>query len=895
MGFPPDVFQKNTDMQKRIMALAAALCACVLSLAYERPLGLRCERQLSKALTDSPSPRLSWVANTNQTAYQVIVSKSRPRLDRNVGDAWDSGKVPSNESLFVPYEGAELEAMTDYYWKVRVWDENDVASEWSDVGAWTTGMLDDSDWKAMWIGAPWQEDERGKWYTTSPMFRKEFTVEKGIKEAKAFICGLGWFEMSLNGRKVGQEYFSPGFTDYTARPYLAEHPRIPLDPAVTAHRTLYVCHDISRDLKIGRNAVGVLLGNGYFHSNPGSQKNENYGVPRLICQIELLYENGRREVIVSDESWKAKESPIVFNDLYEGEIFDASKAIAGWDRPGLDDSSWENAVPRKAPDGKLTASAGPADKVTERLAPVKLERVGEKSWKVDFGKEISGWIRFSRIRANEGDTLKVKYLSESPNGRYEYVFSGGAPVWTAPKFTWFAFREAEISGVRNLSEDNIMAEVIHSDVPVNSEFSCSNTLFMKVNEIWRRSQMNNMHCGVASDCPHRERLPYTGDGQVAMAITLANFDAQAFYGKWLDDIRGSQNPKTGYVPNGAPWEPYCGGGPAWGAAICVMPWEYYKWYGDRKALAENLDAMKAFSSYLMSWRTEEGVISVNMKTPDGKEMYWYNLGDWAPSYKNPDESLVHTFYAWLCLDITSKAAEALGDEKTAFDYALMAANVRSAFHQVFYDASAKSYGDFGSDVYALYMGVPKDRHEDVRTSLREQLETKYGRHLNTGMLATRFLFETLSENGLGDLAYDIMNQRDFPSFGHWIEQGATTTWEQWDGGNSHDHPMFGGGLTWFHKTLAGVDTDPAEPGFRHVIIKPIPTAKLNMARYVTMTPYGELASEVSHDGEKVSVKVRIPEGSHATVYVPKSVEAMSRPFSEDNYTIHEVGAGSFSF
>jgi alpha-L-rhamnosidase len=865
------------------------------------PTNLECEYQENDVMIDTQTPRLSWLNSEEQSAYRIKVYSGNDLI-------WDSGKTASKESHLVAYSGPAMNSMTDYYWRVRCWNGNGRASKWSAMAKWTTGMFSADDWKAQWIGAPWQED--GSWYQTAPMFRKEFQAGERLASAKAFVCGLGWFEMRLNGEKVGQDYFVPGFTDYTSRPGLLNVRSIPIDPAVTYHRVLYLCYDITSQVKAGSNAVGFILGNGYYSSMPDNVKNETFGIPKLICQIQLSYKDGHKEYVCSDESWKAAESPMVFNDLYRGEKYDASKAVDGWDRTGLDDSAWQPAVIQDAPDGKLAASAGPTDRVTEALKPVSLSKT-DSCWKVDFGKEISGWIRFSSVTGKAGDTLKVRYISESPVGSFEYIFKNSEMSEAIPHFTWYTFREAEISGIDSLAAENLVAEAVNTNVPLDAEFECSDTLLNRINEIWRRSQMNNMHSGVASDCPHRERLAYTGDGQITMQTVLDNFDAAGFYNKWIVDIIGSQNPETGYVPNGAPWEPYCGGGPEWGAAICVMPWAFYNEYGDKDILAKSLNGMKEYCRYYGTWQRPDGTILVHRLRPDGTEIPWYNLGEWVPAFQLPDDALVHTFYYWLCLDITSKTAAAIGDAATANEYSTLASGVKDAFNKVFYNADSLSYGDFGSNVFALYMGVPDERYEAVRETLRKELEIKYKKHLNTGMLGTRFLFETLSMNGLGDLALDIMKQEDYPSYGWWIKQGATTTWEQWDGGDSHDHPFLGGALTWFYRILAGVDTDPSEPGFRHIIIRPMPVAGLNRVYYKTMTPYGEVSSEVTHDGSNVSMNVVIPSGCHATVYVPKSLDSVKnirsngrgfglnseKPVSpyEDIFDIHEIGPGTYHF
>ena len=887
----------------RRLILAAISAAFLSSCAGNGPTDMKCEYQGGDVLVEAgAAPRLSWINSAEQTAWQIKVStSSKPSKD---GTVWDSGKIESGESHLVPYAGAALEPMKTYYWTVRIWDKKGKASGWSKPARWITGP--GKDWEAEWIGAPWQRDERGEWYTRYPMFRKEFKVEAGLEDAKMFISGLGYFEARLNGEKIGDDFLAPGLTDYTLRPFLGENPRIPLDPEVTAYRTLYLCYDIANMLRQGDNAIGVTLGNGYFHTRPTAQSAqcEPYGVPRLIARIELTYKDGHKEHVCTDTSWMAAESPFTFGDVWGGEVYDAREEQPGWDKAGFDDSAWQAAVLRTTPDGPLTANNGPTDKITEVFNPISFEKQDDGSFKVDFGKMISGWVHFKGITGKQGDTLKVDYISEYPSPTCEYVFASEVPVDYAPRFTWFVFREAVISGIDDLSAGQLVAEAVNTDVPVNSTFTSSNPLFEQILEIFERAQIDNMHSAVASDCPHRERLPYTGDGEVAMGAVVSYFDAASFYNKWLDDVIGSQHPETGYVPNGAPWEPMCGGGPAWGAAICVMPWEFYLRYGDKSVLDKSLKGMKGYLKYLKTWERPDGTILVAKTTPDGNPFYWYNLGDWLPphiddSYAGnsvPDESLVHTFIYWLCARNTALAAKATGNDDLADEAENLTEAIRSAFHNTFYNKEEKSYGFYGSNILALYMGVPDERRDDLLATLKEELEVKCKGHLNTGIIATRYLFETLSMNGMGDLAYTIMNKRDYPSFGWWLEQGATTTWEQWNGRDSRNHPMFGGGLTWYSRVLAGVDTDPAQPGFKHIIVRPIPSKQLDDVRYSTGTPYGEVSSHVSHDGTSVQMEVTIPFGATATVYVPKSVEeAAGNPMSDDSYTIHEVGPGTHRF
>jgi len=774
---------------------------------------------------------------------------------------WDSGKQPSAESSLVVYAGPPLRSAADYYWKVRTWDQKNRKSEWSAPASWGMGLLSPADWKARWI-------DSGHDGYAAPLFRSAFHIYKKVRRAKVFICGLGYFELYVNGSRIGDDCLVPNFTNYTRRVGLENAP-IALSDNFSGYRAMYLGYDVTDRLLQGRNAVGVVLGRGFYESDgPGTAR---YGRPCLLCQLEITYDDGTTSFVVSDDTWLTKPSAIVFNDIYRGETYDATAETPDWCQPRCDETSWRPAGLAAAPCGQLSAHAAPTDKVTEKLEPVAIRRLGSNSFEVDFGKEISGWIRFSNVSGHRGDTLSVRYVSESPQGSQLYMFKGMGEESYAPRFTWFVFSRAIVSGVDSLSTSDIRAEAVNTRLPFVSEFRTSNPLFDRINDIWRRSQLDNMHGGIASDCPHRERLPYTGDGQAACATVMHNFDAAAFYQKWIRDIRDAQNPDNGYVPNSAPWQPRAGGGVAWGAAVCIMPWEYYVQYGDRKMLLDTYESMKGYVSWLLRWRRPDGTIfQQHCNVGDDKPNYWLNLGDWCPPYGHPADDLVHTFYLWQCADITARAAAVLGRESDHLTYRDMADDIRKAFHKRYYDSASGSYGDFGSNIFALVMGVPDDCYDRVVDALRNEIVVTHGGHIDTGFLATKYFFETLSDHGLHDVAFEAMNKRDFPGFGWWIEQGATTTWEQWDGVNSRNHPMFGGGLTWFYRRLAGVCADERSPGYRHIVIRPFISDRLDYVSYSYMTPYGEVVSSISRTPSGRRADVVVPVGSSATLYLPAS-------------------------
>ena len=424
---------------------------------------------------------------------------------------------------------------------------------------------------------------------------------------------------------------------------------------------------------------------------------------------------------------------------------------------------------------------------------------------------------------------------------------------------------------------------MNTDVPVTSEFETSNPLFNRIVEIWERSQLDNMHCCIASDCPHRERLAYTGDGETVCEMVMLNFDAAAFYQKWIRDMRDTQNKETGYEPNSAPWAPHCGGGVGFGAAMSLMPWWFYVQYGDMRMLSGSYLNMKEEVRWLMTWLTLDGTMEQKMRDYHrGTEEYWLNLGEWSQPGELPKNELVHTFFLWKCCDFCARAGRVLGQEAEAAHYQGLADKVAENFHRRFYDPQKKSYGIAGSNVFALQIGVPEAYKKDVVETLRKEIMEENKGHLHTGIFGTKYLFETLSDVGLTEVALTILNQRDFPSYGWWIEQGATTTWEQWNCENSHNHPMFGCGLTWFCRRLAGICADEKQPGYRHVIVRPYPT-DLEKVHYALQTPYGKVVSHITHKEGHSHIELTIPVGSTASLYLPGSTE------------VKELEQGTYSF
>ena len=881
----------------KLIFASAVASALFLSCAQPtiEPVGLRCE-YAENPLIDIQNPRLSWI-NTNeaevqgaaQSAYQVQVALGSDDFKNLV---WDSGKVESDESAFIEYAGEELDSRATYFWRVKVWDENGNATDWSETASWQMGILSQDEWKGQWIGAPWQGNDsydimNPDWdfqyiienpdfeADPAPIIRKPFNITKPVKEVRFYGTGLGYFELHINGERVGDEYFAPNQTNYDKRPNLVGTERGITDP-FQEYLVMYLSYDLTDMVTKGENVFGVVLGNGFYdvvkHWSP-----MGYGTPRFMGQVEITYKDGTSEIIASDESWKIEKSAIVKDQIFYGEHYDARLEHEGWSEAGYDDSEWANVVTKPAPCGKLVPQNGLSDRIVETFEPVSFEKMDNGGYHVKFPVEISGWINLKNLDLAEGQKVEIKYLGESGNGGNSYTAKGSGNESYHARFTWFVFSEVEIYGLDNLTAEQVEAHFVCSDVEKSGEFRTSNELLNKINTIWQQSQMDNMHGSIASDCPHRERASYTGDAQIVCVTVMHNFEVQQFYNKWLRDIRGAQIP-SGYVPNAAPWQPGCGGGVGWGAAMEILPWEFYNHYGDLRILEENYEAMKKHVRWMLTWVNPKTGIMLSQETDP-----WLNLGEWIPPRELPRADLVHTFFLWYCSDIVAKVSEILGEDGSEF--VALRDRTYDAFHKAFYDEKTGSYGNYGSNIFALQIGVPAERHDKVVAALRANF-TETNDHIDSGIIGTRYVFELLCANGLEDLAYKIMNQRDLPSFGYWVEQGSTTTWENWEGtggSGSHNHPMFGSGLSWFYRDLAGLR--PTAPGFKSFEIKPVTPEGLDWVEYTHNTTYGEIEIRWERKGDSFTLDCTVPVGTTATVYVP----------SENGYEIHEVVSGKYSF
>jgi len=833
---------------------------------------LKCEYAESPLGIDVRKPRLSWVLESNrrgakQSAYQVIVSRSCDKLRQGQGGLWDTGKVTAEDMTHVLYDGLPMQSRSRCHWQVRLWDEQDLPSDWSDRAQWEMGLLEPGDWKAKWIGDGSSEGSRLNYTGPAPYFRKSFELSKAVSSARAYVCGLGFYELYLNEAKVGDHVLSPNQTDYDRRPL--HRLLYPFDDK-TSKRVLYVAYDVTQHLQAGRNVAGVILGHGWYNQRDrGAEGSMWYDLPRLILQIEAEFADGSHETIVSDESWRVSTSgPIIHNGIFTGESYDARLEMQGWLGADYDDSAWRPAQLVRAPTGPLRAQCSVPDKVVEIIQPISVSNPKAGVYRFDLGQNLAGWARL-KVQGPKGRGVTLRFIEEMGEdyGQTDsYVFGGKGIEVFEPRFTWHGFREVEVTGAPEpLSLNSLEGKVVHTAINPAGHFECSNDLFNRILQNCRRSQLSNMHCGVPSDCPHRERVGYTGDwGRVAAQAAIFNFDMTRFFTKWIDDMGDAQNRETGFVPHSAPFEGG-GGGPPWGSAYIVVPWLMYIYYGDRRVLEAHYAGMRRWIEYLKARTDQDGVV---VREEPGS----WCLGEWAtPAKLEIPPPLVNTCdYAYVSR-LMARIARILGRMEDVGYFSGCADAASRALNSRFFDEARNQYhnGRQGASVFPLAFDlVPQQHAQAVFDRLVEIVLGDNQGHFDTGILATPLLLDVLTERGRGEIAYTLMNQTPFPSYGYQIAKGATTLWENWNGHLSHNHAMFGSVCAWFYRSLAGINPDPEQPGFRNIYIRPYPLADLTYVKAEYQSVRGRIATHWTRNAGEFRLNLDIPPGCVATVLLP---------------------------
>jgi alpha-L-rhamnosidase len=840
-----------------------------------------------------------------QTTYRILVASTRQKLDKGEIDLWDSGCVESDASVLVPYAGTKLRSRQDCWWRVHVWDQTDQESV-SEPAYWKMGLLRSTDWKGQWIAAGVLR--RYDPVPAAPLFRRTFRLRKRVASAWAYVCGLGYHEFYLNGRRVGDSVLHPAFTKYDAR-------------------VLYTVHDVTEYLVQGNNAVGMMLGNGWYNHHTWVSWLLDSApwrdVPKALVQIEISFDDGTRTTVASDASWLCSTGPILFDGLRSGEIYDAREEKPHWCEDDYRAEGWRPVLIARPPGGVLRSQIMPPCRVTETIKPVSVKEVRPGVWVYDLGRNITGWPRLT-VRGPAGTTVRMccaerlgtdgdidqssnwvpKMIKTEFFQTDTYILKGEGVETYEPRFTYHGFQYVQVTGLPGIATtDMIEGRVVHTDLERVGSFDCSNELLNSIQRSAIAATVGNYH-GMPTDCPHREKNGWTGDAHLSAEQVLFNFEPSAAYTKWLDDFSDCQRPSgavPGIVPTGG-WGYNSAAGPSWDSAYILIPWYLYLYRGDVGILHRNYDGMKRYIEFLGTMSTDHSI--------------HFGLGDWCPPTGGPEGhkaplELTSTAYYYSDVCLLARIALLLGKKTDARRLETLAKKIKSAARKRYYDErNGRLTGHSQTPIACfLYQGlVEPDEVEMFKRMLLDEV-VAHSDHIDCGILGTKYVMNVLTELGCADVAYRIARQDDYPSWGNWIRNGATTLWETWDGTKSRNHHMFSDISAWFYKTLAGIVPDPERPGFKHVIIKPWPVGDLTYAAGETETPYGRLRSAWRKDKGRFFVDVTVPPNSSATVHLPTAdpdtVLENGRPAAEaegvgfrgieDGRALYRIGAGEYHF
>jgi len=739
---------------------------------------LRCEYTRNPLGIDAPQPRFSWILKSEergqmQSAYRILVAGSADNLDSDMGDKWDSGKVASEKSVNIPYQGKALSSGEKCYWKVRVWDREGRPSLWSEPATFEIGLLKESDWQGRWIGT--EKD------VSAPLLRKEFEISGNIKQARVYISGLGWSELYINGKKVGDHVLDPATTYYNND-----------QPFELGSRVLYVTYDVTDYLRKGRNAMGVMLGNGWYSDDgktPGRKRFADR--PKMILQMNIEFAEGASLSIFSDDAWKSSSGPITANEICLGEHYDARLEKTGWNNLGYDDSDWDKAVFADVPSGKLVSQMMPAVKVMKTIKPVKITRPAEGVYIYDFGQHFSGWTRL-RLEGPRGTKVTIRHAgsinadghlyTSNQRGAAQtdtYVLKGeGVELWE-PKFTLHGFRYAEVTGFPGMPTlGNLEGRFAYNSVETSGSFECSNPLLNQIHRNVCWTFMTSLQ-GIPQDAGERsERVGWLGDTGFVAEDYIYNFDTASFWAKWLDDIKDSQR-SNGAVPVISPLN-YSGEHfymwPCWESTYPLIAWYLYQYYEDTQVLAQHYDGIAALVKFLGT-RADNYIISGGLgdhMEPDRKA----GRSNFAP--KRTLAAVTSTGYYYFDVWILAQAAKILGKTDDYGRYSTLAGKIKNAFNEKFLDKQTNQYaaGSQTSNAMALHLGlVPEDRQDTVLKNLVDDIMIKNEGHLSTGILGSNALEQVLGEFGRADVMYEIATKTTYPAT---RRSSSTRTWQASD-------------------------------------------------------------------------------------------------------------------
>lgn len=916
-----------------------------------KPTNLRCEYK-EKPVIDEKEPRLSWELISNkknevQTAYQIIVSSSEDLLNEEKADMWNTGKTLSNATHQIVYKGKPLASVKIYYWKIRSWDREGKAGDWSKISTWEMGLLNKKEWNAEWIGHNLDYLNSNKNYQLppAPYFRKETDLSKKVKKARLYVSSLGLNEFYVNGQRIGKYYFLPGWTDYNKRVY-------------------YEVYDVTSNLKKGRNVFGSILSYGWYSGYLGyallvksPQVRAFYGdTPLLKARIEVEYTDGTKETIVTDKTWKANHGAIRESDILNGETYDARLELTGWNNPYYSEKKWEYATvyPDKR-ERELQVYPGNPIQIFTMLKPKSIISGSDGKYIVDFGQNFSGVARL-RVKGKIGDTITMRYgemlhsdsrlMTENlrkARATDTYILKGNdkEEIWT-PTFTYHGFQYVEISGLKYVpTAETLTGIALSSATPQVGTLETDNPMVNKLYEniVW--TQRSN-YFDIPTDCPQRdERLGWTGDAQVYIKSATYNSDIAAFFTKWLEDLNDSQLPNGAY-PVYAPM-PMKNGlaairasdsySPGWMEAGVICSYELYKAYGDTRIIKKYWQNMNKFMQFLEQKSANDYLFrerSFEEISPKG------GFGDWLSVGNKTSPDLLATMYYAYCTTLMAEMAGAIGEKGDQSHYEENAVKIKKAFGNYYIDKTGKIkvnsaiYGDVTGYIEynpkagfhghsqtayanAIYMSLlTPGEQENAGRYLKELIVQNSGR-LATGFLGVKPLLPALSLTGETDLAYKLLLSTDYPSWGFAVANGATTIWERWNsytkekafgnnaGMNSFNHYSFGSVNEWMFENMAGIKN--TMPGFREFVIKPeIPEKGIGFVNASYHSINGEISSSWRKNGNILRLTVRIPVNSKALVYVPANTidpvyldNKRLDEKSENGYVSIELGSGKYTF
>ena len=880
--------------------LLTVLFSCVTMQAFSQTniTALQCEYLTNPLGIDAPHPRFTWkmIDNTKgaqQSSYEILVGTDSASLVQEKADVWQTGKINSAAQL-VTYNGKALEPFTKYYWLVRSWNNRGDAAE--AVANFETGMMNMQHWKGAWI-----KDTRDVHLKPAPYFRKTFTTNRKIKSARAYIAVAGLYELYINGARIGDHRLDPMYTRFD-------------------RRTLYVTYDVTAALQQGKNAVGVLLGNGwynhqstavwYFHEAPWRAR------PSFCMDLRITYDDGSEETIATDKQWKTTLSPVIFNSIYTAEHYDARKEIPGWNEPVYIDTAWKEVFLPSAPSNNIVAQALQPIRTVDTIAVYSMNKINDTNYVFDMGRNIAGVTQL-KVSGEAGTVVRVKHGERlyanghvdisnidahyRPTGDTDpfqtdiYILKGGGEEVFMPRFNYKGFQYAEVYSSKPvaLKKESLTAYFMHSDVaPVGSV----NTSADIINKIWsatNNSYLSNLF-GYPTDCPHREKNGWTGDAQIAIETGLYNFDGITVYEKWMADHRDEQQP-NGILPAIVPtdgWGYEWANGPDWTSTIAIIPWNIYLFYGDSKALADCYDNIKRYVNY------------INEHYPSG--LTTWGLGDWIPVKSQSPVELTSTAYYYTDVMILAKAAKLFGKADDNVFYTALAEKIKVAFNNKYLN---KATGMYGSGLQTelsvpLFWGlVPDDMKAKVAANLANRIAAD-SMKLDVGLLGTKAILNALSENGYADVAYKLASADQFPSWGWWIKNGATTLYENWPidakSDISMNHIMFGEIGAWLYKAPGGIKPDTNAPGFKNVLLQPFFVNGLDHFEAIHNGPYGTIRSAWKRNRKKIIYTVVVPANSTATVTLQAGskqhiyLDGIKQPVDQGIYNTN-ITAGTYTF